>query len=570
MTGHAAIITFDEKATKEPLEAMLKWVRPPFALTSSPQELHLFQNIAIGGLSVTCDETKSVWLVFSGQLFTPTDILNRYLEVGESAFNELDGEFSFLLLDERKKELYALRDRLGIYPLYWHINSKYAYIATSLKAILATGRVSPTPDLAGIASALSLGFISQDTTCIEEVNRLLPGYYLKLSLSGTYKICPYWSFSSTFTKEYSVRFDSSIEIYCEIERQLQSAIQKRATKNGSVVSGKLGSLLISDFLHEATTLDATPTPQDFLSSLIPMIWAMEMPNAECSASESWKFAELAKATSRTAYFDTGVSTEFYDFSSDALEVFQTHYKVPRYTGPSVWSKLGFFLTPRMHLETLRKREVPTPLIGFMENKLLLPPNEFISLAPELSRYFDVNLFVHQFYHLQRIPKLDAGLFYLTIKSFVSDGLSESRLRIAQSHGLQAQSPFLDYKLLEFFASIAPEAWASPDLIARFLDFWKQNHEVSEEMGAWPIAPPVNEKLFLSKEVWPLFVALRKGVLVEMGLVSSSWIKKALKEPKPYLKVLYALLILEIWFRLFIDRPLLEANKELTLQELYPT
>lgn len=570
MTGHCAIITFDEKATKEPLEAMLKWVQPPFALTAAAQEHHLFQNIAMGGLSIRSDPAKSVWLAFSGQLFTPTDILDRYLEVGESAFEELDGEFSFLLLDERKKELYCVRDRLGVYPLYWHINSKNAYIATSLKAILATGRVSPTPDLAGIASSLSLGFISQDATCIEDVNRLLPGYFLKLSLTGTYKICPYWSFSSTFSKEYSVRFDSSIEIYCEIERQLQTAIQKRATKNGSVVSGKMGSLLIWDSLHEATAVDVTPTPQDFLSSLIPMIWAMEMPNAECSASVSWKFAELAKANSRTAYFDTGAASEFYDFSSDALEVFQTHYKVPRFTAPSFWSKLGFFLNPRMHLSTLRKREVPTPLIGFMENKLLVSQSVFRSLAPELSRYFDVSLFVHQFYHLQRIPKLDAGLFYLTIKSFVVDGLSESRLRIAQSHGLQAQSPFLDYKLLEFFASIAPEAWASPDLIAGFLDFWRQNHEVPDDMASWPLTSQVQENLFLSKEVWPLFLALKKGVLVEMGLVSSSWIKKALKEPRPYLKVLYAMLILEIWIRLFIDRPLLEANKDLTLQELYPT
>ncbi len=570
MTGHCAIVTFDDVAATEPLEDMLRWVRPPFALERASFTSHRFQNIAMGGMNVQSDASKMVWLVFSGQLFEHASLLERYLEIGEACFQELDGEFSFLLLDERKKELFCVRDRMGIYPLYWHIHPKGAYIATSLKAILATGRVSPTPDLAGLASSLSLGFISQDATSIEAINRLLPGYYLKLSLSGKCAIHQYWSLSSTFTHEYSARFNSSVEIYCELERQLTKAMQKRTQDNGAILANKAGSLLIWDTLKmQPEIIQATLKPEDFLSSLIPMVWAMEMPNAEMSALESWKFVKECQKNNRVAYFETGIATEFYDFSSDALEVFQTHYQTGHYYPPTFWSKLGFYLAPRMHLNSLRRRQEATPLIGFIENKLLLSPKEFEQVAPELSKHFDVNIFIHQFYNLARIRKLDASLFYLTIKSFVTDGLSESRLRIAQSHNTHSQSPFLDYQLIEFFASISPEAWASPDLIAHFLDFWKQNHEVPLEMATWPLTQKMDTSLFLSKEVWPLYVALKKGALVEMGLVSSSWIKKALNNPTAYIQPLYAILILEIWIRLFVDRPLEVSNKDIPLKELYP-
>jgi hypothetical protein len=192
MSGLSTILSFQTSLPHGQLHEMLKWTEPVFTASSDIKtaKTHEFKNIIIGSLcpdSILSDPSGMVWIAFCGQLFaspsTLQDLLTRYLEVGEDCFKELDGEYAFILFDKRTQEVYAVRDRLGIYPLYWHVTAKYAYISTSLKAILSTGAISPTPDLSGIAASLGLGFISQDVTCIEGVNRLLPGYFLKLSLS---------------------------------------------------------------------------------------------------------------------------------------------------------------------------------------------------------------------------------------------------------------------------------------------------------------------------------------------------------------------------------------------------
>ncbi len=575
MLGLSAIVTFQNIIPEGQLEEMLKWNIPPFSLqsTNKPPTYHKFKNASVGTIypdSLISDSAGKVWLASSSA--SSQEILTQYLVSGVESFKSLSAECSFILIDERSQELFAVRDRLGIHPLYWHVNNKSAYLSTSLKSILSTGAISPTPDLSAIASSLGLGYISQDASCIEGVNRLLPGYFLKLSFSGAYSIEPYWSYSSTFARHYSTLFDSSIDIYCELERKVKAAICKSESRRAGCLSGTIGSYIIWDTLQEhpnseCLLLKLKPTPEDFLSSLIPMVWAMEMPNAEMNALESWKQIQACKENDLTCYFDSGFSAEFYDYSKEAKELFQSHYHVRRDFEPSFWSKLGFSLAPKKHLNTLRLLQEATPQMAFLENQLLLSPDDFAEAAPELSHYFDPNLFIHQFYNLPDIPKLDASLFYLTIKTATTDGLSESRLRMAQSHGLQTQSPFLDHQLLEFFGSISPEIWASPDLIANFPNYWMQNREVSQDIASWPNASLFPEALFLSKEVWPWFCGLEKGTLVDMGLVSSAWIKKALQNPKKHLHALYALLILEIWMCLFIDRPLRESNKNLKLEEI---
>ncbi len=566
----SAIITFksQEKMQDVQLERMLELTGPLFVQkpkSNSCITSHVAMAIFSPGILVENSEL-GLRLLFCGRLHGKSSIdmlLKRYSEIGDESFRELDGKFSFILYDEKKKLVFAARDRLGEMALYWHVSNTHAYISSSIKAILATGAVAQAPDLSGIASSLGLGFISQDITSIQEINRLLPGYFLKLSLDGSYSIKQYWSFSSTFARHYSAHFDSSYEIYCELERHIQEAIEKRRVERPAVLSTTLGSQVIVDSLKNQTTeIIKQVTAQDLLSNLIPMVWAMEMPNAELRAIETEIAMQECAQQQLTPFFDTGFRAEFYDYSKEALDLFQTHYKVHRHEEQTVLSKIGFKLFPRTHLETLRKKQEATPQTAFIESALLLSPDEFSRGAPELSKYFDLNLFINEFYHLSHIPKLDASLFYLTIKTFVTDGTSESRIRLADAHGTQSESPFLDYHLLEFFGSISPEVWASPDLISAFPKFWQENH------ATLPKAPPTDIKaLLLSEEVFPWLKGLDRSMLVDIGLIRPTWIKSLLNDPKKNIHALYALLVLEVWMRLFVDLPLRASNKDLHLSDI---
>lgn len=575
MSGISAIISFKRTVKPGQLEEMLLWNRPAYASLKGASTITNHQNISIGSYDGEeyYDAEHQILCTYVGTLFrdktkTASHFIKQFINIKAEAFKELDGDFVLFVLDKTTNELYVVRDRVGIYPLYWHIHANSGYFSSSLKAILSTGAISPTCDLAGIASFLGLGFISQDATAIEEVNRLLPGYYLKVQASGSFSIAPYWSYSSAFHREQMTHFDSSFDIYCELERHITASIKKTDLNRLSYLEGTLGAYIVGDTLQDKMTpLSVSLTPKDFIKGLPQCIWAQELPNATFSTLESWKYVVACKEQNLAASFDTGFSAEFYDYSKEAQEIFQTHYHVSSHYEETLFDKLHFRFRPKRYLNKLRKMQVATPLMAFLEPKRLFSAEDFAASAPELSRHFQLDLFIEQFYNLKRIAKLDASLFYLTIKSSVTDGLSESRLRLSQNHGVTSISPFLDWRLLEFFGSIAPEVWASPDLIAGFPNFWRSSHEKGDEIALLPREVGLASELLLSKEIWRYFTRLEHGILVETGLVMPSWIKKALQAPKAHLKSLWALLVLEVWMKLFIDLPLKEANKELTLDDL---
>ena len=78
-------------------------------------------------------------------------ILNLYREYGLACFDELRGEFAFILYDKAKRLLIAARDRFGIKPLYFCrlIGSGFAF-ASEMKAIFASGLVAPKLNVAAL------------------------------------------------------------------------------------------------------------------------------------------------------------------------------------------------------------------------------------------------------------------------------------------------------------------------------------------------------------------------------------------------------------------------------------
>jgi asparagine synthase (glutamine-hydrolysing) len=70
------------------------------------------------------------------------------------------------------------------------------------------------------------------------------------------------------------------------------------------------------------------------------------------------------------------------------------------------------------------------------------------------------------------------------------------------------------------------------------------------------------------EIREIFKLLPHGTLVESGLISESWLRHKLEEsPVDSFRYLWAILMLEIWFRLFINRPIESKCPEVSLKEL---
>ena len=121
-------------------------------------------------------------------------ILNLYREYGLACFDELRGEFAFILYDKAKRLLIAARDRFGIKPLYFCrlIGSGFVF-ASEMKAIFASGLVAPKLNVAAFDP-----LVEQDQrTCnfpFEGIEHVPPASFLTIDIdTHDVEISRYWS-----------------------------------------------------------------------------------------------------------------------------------------------------------------------------------------------------------------------------------------------------------------------------------------------------------------------------------------------------------------------------------------
>ncbi|HLL15996.1 MAG TPA: hypothetical protein VK388_13075, partial [Pyrinomonadaceae bacterium] len=110
-------------------------------------------DVAAGHQPMT-NEDGTMHIVFNGEIYNHADyreelearghtyrthcdtetILHLYEEEGARAVERLRGMFAFAIWDQRKRELFIARDRLGVKPLYYvHTDDGSLYFASEIK-----------------------------------------------------------------------------------------------------------------------------------------------------------------------------------------------------------------------------------------------------------------------------------------------------------------------------------------------------------------------------------------------------------------------------------------------------
>ena len=100
---------------------------------------------------------------------------------GEAALNRLNGMFAFAVYDVEREILCAARDRFREKSLYYCETHDFFFLASELRALLATGIVDKRIDTSALYSYFTLGYVIGGQSIISGVNRLKPGGLLMLS-----------------------------------------------------------------------------------------------------------------------------------------------------------------------------------------------------------------------------------------------------------------------------------------------------------------------------------------------------------------------------------------------------
>ncbi len=118
-------------------------------------------------------------------------VLHAYLTFGESAFARLRGMFALVLADHQTGELVAVRDQLGVKPLYWALRDGVFVAASEMRSMLAHPALSRDLDHHAVIEYLSFGHTNDDRTLIAGVRQLEPGHLLRVGAGGV-QVAEYW------------------------------------------------------------------------------------------------------------------------------------------------------------------------------------------------------------------------------------------------------------------------------------------------------------------------------------------------------------------------------------------
>ncbi len=169
-------------------------------------------------------------------------ILHAWEEWGPDCLHEFNGMFAFVLLDEKKQELYAVRDRFGVKPLYCYEGDNAVYFASEIKQIRTAGEYKFELDEAVARQFLALGVTDHGRDTFEQrIKTVGQGSYVYLDLAEEQPECfeSGWYYHDSHPKFRN--FDEAAVIY---KNTLSDAVNLRLrsdVKVGSCLSGGLDS-----------------------------------------------------------------------------------------------------------------------------------------------------------------------------------------------------------------------------------------------------------------------------------------------------------------------------------------
>jgi asparagine synthase (glutamine-hydrolysing) len=440
------------------------------------------------------EELKELGYTFN----TTTDtevILTAYAAWGEDCLNKFNGMFSIAIWDNENQSLFVARDRLGIKPLYYHHSSNGLVFASEIKSLRPLIEEDTGIDTYLLDQYMIYGYIPGNKTLNKGIYRLLPGNKMTF-VKGKLSVKTYWSLNFTSP---SKKHDMGLDYYIEQGKKIfQNSLKLRMRADvpmGIFLSGGLDSSAVVASLKDMGCEDLrtfsvrydmdkfgsefdesvyaeqvskmfntkhktyTMTPEDFERYIPEFVKTMDEPVTEAAAISLHYVSELAKQDVTVVLSGEG---------SD--EIFGG-YDLYRYMGT---------------IENIRNVITPTGCkIAKVISDTFLPSGnkikKYVDLAnmPFEQRYRGISVYDQS--HKQELYKDDtmqgiiqdspeinfndkvmseskewdllSRMLHFDTKTWLVDDLLTKADRMSMGSSLELRVPFLDYKFVEFAASL---------------------------------------------------------------------------------------------------------------------
>src|SRR6266852_1433067 len=227
MCGIAGIVNFgsrarvDESVLIRMRDAMIHrgpdgagiWLSPNQAVGFGHRRLSII-DLSAAAAQPMCNEDGDVWVTYNGEMYNhlalrdqllnaghrfKTDhsdtevILHGYEEWGiDGLAARIEGDYAIALWDERTQQLWLMRDRIGVKPLYFSLFGDTLVFASEIKALLEHPGVVREVDTTAMYHYLTFLTTPAPLTMFRGIYKLPAGFYLGLSREGKITAKRYW------------------------------------------------------------------------------------------------------------------------------------------------------------------------------------------------------------------------------------------------------------------------------------------------------------------------------------------------------------------------------------------
>jgi asparagine synthase (glutamine-hydrolysing) len=165
-------------------------------------------------------------------------LLQGYARWHHGVLDRIKGMFAFAIYDHARQELFVARDRLGIKPLYYTMDSQGVRFASEVKMLVGASE-SITPE--SISAYLQWGACPERELLYPEIQVLPAGHAMTIGPQGQRKTWKYWPSRKEFVS-------SSDEVVRQIRGLMEKAVEEHLLSDvpvASFLSGGIDSSIVT-------------------------------------------------------------------------------------------------------------------------------------------------------------------------------------------------------------------------------------------------------------------------------------------------------------------------------------
>lgn len=570
-----------------------------------------------GGHQPMSNETGDIWIVFNGEIWnyktlrkeliekghrfrTNSDtetIVHAYEEYGVDCVARLHGMFGFAIWDSPRKRLLLARDRVGKKPLYYtRVDGDFLF-ASEIKSLLCHPRVKRQVDAQALADFLSVRYVPAPATLFTNIHKVQPGHWLLCEQDTIHEEC-YWDYTFSKTEQRPVK-----EYMLGIREHIRRAVEERMMADvpvGAMLSGGVDSSIITGTMSQLTSQrvqtfcvgfdvpnyselpyarlaaehfgtehhELVVTCSD-LSKYWPLLtWHRDEPVSEPSDLGVYLVSKLARQYVKVVLSGEGGDELFAGYPKYVVDWMARYYHVlPAPIRDQLVTPLLDHLPYSMRKLKMAARTLSQPApqrwmnwFGIFNGQLkvdLLSATTKASVDIDASRAFSRWLEIN--------PQRDdlSSMLYLDTKIWLPDNLLMKGDKMTMAASLEGRIPLLDYRLIEYAASIPSnikiKGLKTKYLLKRaFADFL-------------PDAILTRKKMGFNVPTGTWFREGQRDLIMQLllserarsrGYLNAAFVARLVRDHLEgkvnYQAQLFTLASLELWFRVFIDAHRLEC------------